>query len=324
MRALICTQFGTPEDLSVDILDDPVPGNGEIVIDVAAAGITYVDTLTIQDKHQNKHALPFAPGMEVSGTVTSVGPGVEDFRVDEQVAALVYDGGHAERVIAKAYETFHVPHGCDMTIAGGLLSVALTSELALTTRARLQAGESVLVGGAAGGVGITTIQLAKRKGAFVIAAASSDARLNDAAAAGADATLTYGEAFRDRLHDINKGRDVDVIVDPVGGDFAEMAANTLDWNGRYVIVGFAGGGVPQFAANRLLVKNRSVHGLALAHYRRHDTAELKRAAGEVFQAIINGSLNAALTEVNELENVPHILRGIMNRQFTGKAVLVMK
>lgn len=324
MRALVCTQFGTPEDLIVTTVADPVPGDREVVIDVSAAGISYVDTLTIQDKHQNKHPLPFSPGMEVAGTILSVGNGVQDFKLGDRVAALVFDGGHAENVVAKTSETFLLPERCDATIAGGLLSVALTSELALTTRAGVKPSDSVLIGGGAGGVGITSIQLAKRKGAFVIAAASSEARLDDATAAGADTTLTYGDAFRDRLHEVNNGRDVDVIIDPVGGDFAEMATNTLDWNGRYIVIGFAGGGVPQFAGNRLLVKNRSVHGLALAHYRRHDTAELKRAADEVFKSIVDGSLNRSLTIVNELEDVPNILRGIMNRQFTGKAVLEIK
>lgn len=321
MDALVCTAHGEPSGLKVAPAPVPVPKAGQVLIAVEAAGISYVDVLMGRNAHQNKHAVPFSPGMEVAGRIAALGEGVTEFAVGQSVAALVYDGGHAPFVAASVTETFALPAGCDPVRTAGLLSVALTADLALAERARLQPGETVLVGGAAGGVGICAIQLARHMGARVIAATSDEARGAVAVAAGAHAALTYGEAFRERFQALNEGRDADVIVDPVGGAFAEAAANLLDWDGRYVVIGFAGGTVPSFAANRLLVKNRAVLGLSLGHYRWRKPQVLARSAERVLAAIAGGALDGPLTIVDGLGAVPEILGRIAARQQLGKAVV---
>jgi len=323
MDAVVCAGFEGPTALAVGDLPVPVPGAGEVLIAVAAAGISYVDVLMVRNLHQNKHELPFAPGMEVAGVIAELGPGVTGFEIGQQVAALVYDGGHARLAKARASETFALPQGCDPVRAAALLSVALTAELALTERARVQAGETVLVGGAAGGVGICAVQLAHWRGARVIAAASDAERCAFACAAGADAALVYGAGFRERFRALNKDRDADIVIDPVGGAFAEVAANLLEWDGRYIVIGFAGGAIPNFAANRLLVKNRAVMGMVLGFYRWQRPQILRTAADAVLAALAAGALDVPIEVVQGLEAVPGVLERIAGRQILGKAVVVL-
>lgn len=319
MDALVCQEHGVPPVVA----EAPVraPKEGQVLVAVEAAGISYVDLLMVRNQHQNKHETPFSPGMEVAGRIISVGPGVDGLAVGQKVAALVYDGGHAPFAVAAATETFPLPEGCDPVRAAALLSVALTADLSLVERAQVKPGETVLVGGAAGGVGLCAVKLAKHMGAKVIAAASDEARCAFARAAGADAALAYGEGFRDRFKALNGGRDADVVIDPVGGAFAEEAANLMDWDGRYVVVGFAGGKIPSFAANRLLVKNRAVLGMVLGHYRWRRPQVLRAAADRVLAAMADGALDMPLTVVDGLAAVPAVLDLIAGRKLLGKAVV---
>lgn len=321
MRALICTDFAGPPSLHVEDVRKPRPEAGEVMIEVVAAGICFADTLMSHNKHQNKHEPPFSTGMEVAGIITGIGPDVDGLKIGDSVAALVYDGGHAEYVCAKAYETFLLPEGCDPVQAAALLSVALTSEIALVEKGQVAPGDTVLIGGAAGGVGLSAVQLAKFHGARVIAAVSDDAKAAACLAAGADAAIIYGPDLREQVKAANEGRDVDIVLDPVGGSFAEQAAHCLDWDGRYLVIGFAGGGIPNFAANRLLVKNRSVLGVVLGYYRWRKPARLAEAADVVLQAIRDGSLNVRTAPLEGLEAVPGAMLRIENRQMIGKAVV---
>ncbi|TNE35867.1 MAG: NADPH:quinone oxidoreductase family protein [Alphaproteobacteria bacterium] len=321
MKALICNEYDGPAALTVQETNRPVPEEGEVLIKVVAAGVSYVDVLMSRNKHQNKHETPFSPGMEVAGVISALGSSVSGFVIGDRVAALVYDGGQAEYVSAKISEVFKLPEGCDMVKTAAALSVALTSEMALTDKAGIAKGETVLVGGAAGGIGLSAIQLAKYHGARVIAAVSSEARAETCRKAGADAALLYGADLRERVRAVNDGRDVDIVLDPVGGDFAEQAANILDWNGRYLVIGFAGGGVPKFAANRLLVKNRSVHGVVLGYYRWRKPEGLPVIAKTVLKAIAAGALDMPLVELDGLAQVPDALSKIEKREMIGKAVV---
>lgn len=321
MRALICSNFDGPSSLHVAEVSRPGPAAGEVLIQTIAAGISFVDALMSRNKHQNKHEPPFSTGMEVVGTIVALGPDVSDFDVGDRVAALVYDGGHAELVCAKAFEVFALPENCDPVQTAAVLSVALTSEMALVEKGQIQPGETVLISGAAGGVGLTGVQLAKFHGAKVIAAVSDAAKADAAKAAGADAALIYGPDLRDRVKEANSGRDVDIVLDPVGGDFADIAAHCLDWDGRYLIIGFAAGGIPNFAANRLLVKNRSAHGMVLGYYRWHKPARLAIAAKTVFEAIQKGALKVPTQPLDDLAEVPKALSQIENREMIGKAVV---
>ncbi|TCT05471.1 zinc-binding dehydrogenase [Aquabacter spiritensis] len=322
MSALICRAYGDPPALALADMQKPRPGEGQVLIAVAAAGISYVDVLMVRNLHQNKHPLPFSPGMEVVGHVAECGPGATHLPIGTRVAALVYDGGHAAFAVANAAETFVLPDACDTLRTAALLSVALTAEISLVERGGVQAGETVLVGGAAGGVGMCAVQLAKWHGAHVVAAASDAARCALACDAGADAALTYGPDFRERFQ--AAGREAaDIVIDPVGGAFAEAAANLLDWDGRYVIVGFAGGTVPTFAANRLLVKNRAVLGMVLGHYRWRRPDILRGAADRVLRAIAEGALSGPITVVEGLGAVPAELARIADRRMLGKAVVAL-
>ena len=321
MRALICKDFAGPDSLLVTDVEMPAPADGEVLIKVIAAGISFVDVMMSRNKHQNKHEPPFSTGMEVTGTIAGLGRNVDGFKTGDRVAALVYDGGHAEYVVARTTEVFPLPEKCDPLQTAAVFSVALTSEVALSEKGQIKPGETVLIGGAAGGVGITGIQLAKFHGARVIAAVSNEERAAACRLAGADATVIYGPDLRDQVRAANEGRDVDIILDPVGGAFAEQAANCLDWDGRYLIIGFAGGSVPNFAANRLLVKNRSVHGVILGYYRWQKPARLAEAAKVVLGVIEAGKMAAPTFRLDSLEAVPDALKQIENRQMIGKAVV---
>ena len=322
MRALLCREFGEPELLRVDDIAVPDPGPGQVLIEVAAAGVSFVDTLIIRNMHQLKHELPFSPGREVAGIVRAVGEGVSEPQIGTRVAAILDKGGHAEYALAPAAETFFCPEGCDPLASGGHMSVYLTSWLALRERAALAPGQKVLVLGAGGGTGLAAVDCAIKLGAEVIAAASSEAKLSLAAERGAAHLVNYSEvALDEAVKDIHPN-GVDLVFDPVGGDLFEPASRSVDWNGSYLIIGFAGGGtIPQFAANRLLVKNRAALGFILMYYRSKRPDLLRRGAEDVLQGFADGSLKPDTRNVGELEDAPKMMRAIMDRSMVGKAVL---
>lgn len=318
MKALVCDEYGEPERLRVGELPEPQPRPDQVLIDVEYAGVCFVDTLTIRNLHQNPHALPFAPGMEIVGSVVEADES-SSVSVGDRVAALVYDGGHAERAVADAHEVFPLPAGIPSDVVAGCLSVYLTSYLALTDRAGVQRGETVLVTGASGGVGLAAVDIAESLGARVVALASSAEKREIARQQGAAHVLdSSDEALKDHLRELGR---TNVVVDVVGGRLAETTFRTLDWGGRFLTLGFAGGGVPDFPANLLLVKNRSALGFALMHYRKHRPDLLQDAARKVFRGIETGDLEPLLREVGELADGPRLLRDIMARKAVGKSVL---
>lgn len=323
MKAVLCRQFGEPELLQVEEVATPDPGPGQVLIEVEAAGVSYVDTLIIQNLHQVKHELPFSPGREVAGRIQALGEGVSGPTVGDRVAAILDKGGYAEFALAPAGETFSCPEGCDMVAAGGHMSVYLTAWLALKERAALVPGQRVLVLGAGGGTGLAAVDIASRFGAEVIAAASSDAKLALAKARGAAHLINYTELALDEAVKAVHPNGVDLVFDPVGGDLFEPASRCVDWNGSYLIIGFAGGGsIPQFAANRLLVKNRAALGFILMYYRRIRPDLLQNAAREVLNDFSDGSLNPDTSSTSSLQEAPRLLRAIMDRTMAGKAVLL--
>ena len=290
MRAVVCGELGEPENLSLGELPEPPVGAGEVGIAVAAAGVSLADILFVQGKHQTEHVPPFAPGMEVAGRVVEVGPGVEGFREGEAVAALLHDGGYAERATALASECFPVPEGLAPEVAAGALSVYLTAHICLTWEARLEAGERVLVLGAGSGVGLAAVAVAAALGGEVVAAASSSEKLAAAEAAGATHLVNYRtEDLREATLAATGGSGVDVVVDPVGAQ-GEAAFRSLDWGGRYVVAGFASGAVPQFKGNHLLIKNRSAVGMVLMHYRSRRVERMQQSAAAVFAMLADGRL----------------------------------
>lgn len=321
MKALLCTAYGAPASLEVCEVAPPSPGEGEVAIAVEAAGIGFVDSLMVADRHQVHHPLPFTPGMEVVGRVIAAGPGAERLEQGARVAAVLTDGGLAETAVAKVTETFALPEGCDPVATAGALVSALTSDLALADRARLKPGERVLVGGAAGGVGLATVQLARAMGAHVVAVAGSPERKAMALTAGASEAIGYEDlAARLEARDLR----VDVVVDPVGGAFGAAAPGALDWDGRYVTVGFAGGAPPVFKGNHLLIKNRAAMGMVLAYYRRRRPDALARSAARIFAAIASGELALPLTVLDDLSAAGGMIEDLRLRRFAGKAVVAFR
>lgn len=321
MRAVVCRELGGPEHVSLGELPVPAVGPGEVGIAVEAAGVSFADVMFVQGKHQTEHVPPFAPGMEVAGRVVEVGQGVEGFGEGVAVAALLYDGGHAERATALATECFPVPEGLSPELVAGALSVYLTAHICLTWEAELARGERVLVLGAGSGVGLAAVAVATALGAEVVAAASSAEKLATSEAAGARRLVNYRtEDLRQATLAATGGRGVDVVVDPVGAQ-GEEAFRTLDWGGRYVVAGFAGGAVPQFKGNHLLIKNRRAVGMVLMHYRERRIARMQQSAAEVLAMFVDGRLAAPRVEAGSLEDGPRFLQRVLDRDVVGKLVL---
>ncbi len=322
MRAVVCRAFGPPEELEVGTLPAPEPGAGEVAIRVEAAGVSFADTLMIRDLHQNKHALPFAPGMEVAGRVAALGPDVEGLAPGERVMALVYDGGYAERAVAPAAETFPLPDALGVAEAAALGAAYLTAHAGLFWEARLQPGETLLVLGAGGGVGLAAVEVGRALGARVIAAASSEEKRALALARGAEVAIAApGEPVRAAVMAATGGAGADAVFDPVGGELFEESFRALGWGGRHIVVGFAGGAIPAFPANHLLVKNRSALGLALFNYRKRRPDRLRASAEALFAWAAEGRLRPHISAELPLEDAPRALRAIMDRQAAGRLVL---
>ncbi|KAA3628698.1 MAG: NADPH:quinone oxidoreductase family protein [Proteobacteria bacterium] len=322
MRALVCRGYGDPEQLQVEDVEIPVPKEEQVLIKVIAAGVSYVDSMMIRDLHQNKHPVPFVPGTELTGRVVAAHPGSR-FAEGDRVAALVWDGGHAEYAVANENEVFALPEGLDPVTVAACLSVYLTSGLALRHRAGLQQGEMLLVLGAAGGTGLAAVDIGHALGARVLAAASNPEKLALADQRGAEWLINYHredlkEALRRTTPD-----GIDVVFDPVAGPLFEAANGALAWNGRYLIVGFTGGMIPQFAANRLLVKNRSALGFSIRHYIRNDNDKLQSEAQHLFTGLLNSRLHPHVSAAGNLHEAPGMIRRILDRKATGKMVVVV-
>ena len=262
MKAVLCKFHGLPESLVVEDIESPVPGDGEVLVHVRAAGVNFPDALIIQNKYQIKPPLPFTPGGELAGVVAAVGAGVSQFAVGQSVIALTLFGAFAEQVVVSQDKLIPMPEGMPYEIAGSFLMTYGTCYHALHDRARLKAGETVLVLGAAGGIGIAAIELAKAAGARVIAAASSDDKLAVCRDQGADETINYQtEDLRERIKGLTGGRGVDVVVDPVGGRFSQAALRSTAWRGRFLVVGFADGEIPKIPLNLVLLKGCAIVGV---------------------------------------------------------------
>ncbi len=262
MRALVCNDYGPPENLTIEEMEDPVAGEGEVLIDVVAAGINFPDVLSIAGKYQVKTPTPFVPGNEAAGTISAVGEGVSRFSVGDKVIIATRGAAFAEKCISHEQSTTLLPDGLDFDQGAGFSVTYGTSYHALKQSANLQPGETILVLGAAGGVGITAVEIAKTMGARVIAAASSDEKLEFAKSAGADELINYSKVpLKETVKELTDGNGADVVYDPVGGELADQAFRATAWHGRYLVIGFASGDIPKFAANIALLKEASIIGV---------------------------------------------------------------
>ena len=322
MRALLCSEFGGPERLSLGEAAAPRPDAGEVVVRVRAAGVNFADTLIIQGKYQEKPAFPFSPGLEVAGEIEEVGEDVTDLKPGDRVLAVVDYGGFAELARARASDVHKIPEEMDFATAAGFPIVYGTAHAALCWHARLQAGETLVVHGAAGGVGLASVEVGKALGATVIATAGGQDKLAVAARHGADHLIDYREEdLRDRIKALTEGRGADVILDPVGGEVFEASLRAIAWSGRLLVIGFAGGKVPQIPANILLVKNVAAMGVYWGSYRRKAPERLKEEFAQLFAWYREGKLKPFVSNRLSLDDYAEAYALLIERKATGKVVL---
>ena len=324
MKALVCNELGPTDNLTLEERPTPVPGKGEILVDVKAAGVNFPDVLTVQGKYQFKPELPFVPGVEVAGIVAAVGEGVTSRKVGERVIATLPIGGFSEQCIGSEYGSFGMGETMSYEQAAGFAVTYGTSYYALKQQAKIQPGETLLVLGAAGGVGIATIQIAKAMGATVIAAASTEEKLDFACEAGADLRINYSEEnLKDQVKALTGGKGVDVIYDPVGGDFSEQAFRAIAWDGRFLVIGFASGPIPAIPLNLMLLKGASLVGVFWGAWAARFPSESQNNFDELIRMIDSGQFSPLVTEVYPLDQYKAAFASISERRAKGKVILSM-
>ena len=327
MRAVICRAWGGPESLKVEDMPRPEPGPDQVLIEVAAAGVNFADTLMIAGKYQEKPAFPFSPGLEIAGSVRALGRNVSGLREGQRVMALTDFGGYAEAALARAGDVYPIPDslGPDRfgwAEAAGFPITYGTAHGALRWHADLQPGEVLLVHGAAGGVGLAAVEIGKAIGATVIATAGGPDKLAVAKAHGADHLIDYREEdIREKVKEITSGKGADVVFDPVGGDVFDASLRCIAWSGRLLVIGFAAGRVPQIPANILLVKNIAVMGVYWGSYRKHAPERLAEEFRELFYWVESGLLKPHVSHKLDLHQAAEAMALLLQRRSTGKVVL---
>ncbi len=324
MKAVLCKAFGPPESLVIEDIEPAKPGKGQVVISVKACGVNFPDTLIIQGKYQSKPPFPFIPGSEVAGIVKEVGEGVDHVKVGDRVIAFTGVGGFAEEVIADAPRLIPMPRSMDFTTASAFVMTYGTSHHALKDRAQLKQGETLLVLGAAGGVGLAAVEIGKVMGAQVIAAASSDEKLEICRQHGADEVINYATGdLKERIKQLTGGKGVDVAFDPVGGDYSEPVLRSMAWGGRFLVIGFAAGDIPRIPLNLPLLKVYSIVGVFWGSFMERDPKHGQENLMELLTWFAEGKLKPHVSATYSLEHVADALNDLMERKVTGKAVLVM-
>jgi NADPH2:quinone reductase len=324
MKAMLCKAWGPPESLVLEDLPSFHAEAGKVVVSVKACGVNFPDTLIIQNKYQFKPPLPFAPGGEVAGVVKEVGEGVQHVKVGDSVIAFTGSGGFAEEVLADAGRVIPMPQGMDFVTASAFVMTYGTSLHALRDRGRLQAGESLVVLGAAGGVGLAAVELGKLMGAKVIAAASTPEKLALCKQHGADETIDYSrEDLKERIRALTDGKGADVIYDPVGGDYAEPAIRAMGWGGRYLVVGFAAGEIPRIPLNLTLLKGSALVGVFWGEFLRREPKASQKQLFELLAWFREGKLKPHISATYPLAQAAHALNDVLQRKVTGKVVVTM-
>jgi NADPH2:quinone reductase len=322
VKALVCNEYGPPEKLVIETVPDPVPGDGEILVDIKAAGINFPDLLLIAGTYQVKIPPPFVPGNEAAGVVEAVGAGVSRCKAGDRVIVTPTGGGFAEKCVVPEKLCLPLPDSMTYEQGAGFTITYATSYHAFRQSTPLRPGETVLVLGAAGGVGITAVEIAKTLGARVIAAASSEDKLQFAREAGADETINYSQdSLRDAVKELTGGKGVDVVYDPVGGELAQMALRSLAWNGRYLVIGFACGDIPNFPANIALLKEASIIGVWWGTWASRNPDESLQNMAELAAMVSQGKLKPRVTESYPLDQYAEAFAAIAQRRAKGKVVL---
>jgi NADPH:quinone reductase len=322
MKAVLCKAFGPADTLAVEDVSDAAPGAGEVVLSVKAAGVNFPDVLMIENKYQVKPPLPFSPGGEAAGVVSQVGAGVVGVKTGDRVMAITGHGAFAEKVVVPADRLVAIPAAMDDVTAGAFLFTYATSDHAVRDRGELRAGETMLVLGAAGGVGLAAVEIGKAVGATVIACASTDDKLAVCREHGADDAINYAtEDLRDGIKRITGDRGVDVVIDPVGGRFSEPAFRSTTWRGRFVVVGFAAGDIPKIPLNLPLLKGSSIVGSSLGGWMRREPERFAESTRQLLRWYTDGRLKPHIDRTFPLERAGEAIAYMAGRQVKGKVVV---
>jgi NADPH2:quinone reductase len=324
MKAIVCNNFGTPDTLEFQEIETPTPKEGEVLINVKACSVNFPDTLIIQGKYQFRPEFPFSPGSDVAGIVEKVGENVKHFKEGDAIVGFIPFGGFAEKAIVNVKDCFPKPKGMSMVNASAFLLAYGTSYHALKDRANLQKGETVLILGASGGVGLTALELAKLMGAKVIAAASTKEKLDLCKQFGADEVINYTEeSLKDSVKELTNGKGVDVIYDPVGGLFSELSFIAIAWNGRHLVIGFAIGEIPKIPINLTLLKGASIVGVFWGAFAQKEPKKSLENIQQLLTWFAKGDLKPHIDKTYSLQNAPKALEDMMQRKVKGKIVIDM-
>jgi NADPH2:quinone reductase len=322
MKALVCREFGPLENLVVEERPSPTPAAGEVVVRVQAASVNYPDALMVMGKYQVRPPVPFIPGGELAGTITSIGEGVSHLKAGMDVLAFTGRGAFAEEIAVNAKALIRLESGTDLTLAATLPTTYGTVYHALLDRAKLAAGETLLVLGAAGGVGIAAIEIGKIMGATVIAAASSEGKLQAAAGRGADHLIDYSQDdLRARIKEITGEKGVDVVCDPVGGAYTEAALRSTGWGGRYLVIGFAAGEIPRIPLNLTLLKGNALVGVFWGEFMKRDPRKGAEEIAQLIRWVREKRIRPLITGTYTLETAREALNAVFERRSIGKLVI---
>jgi len=323
MKALLCTEFGPLEKLTIQEIPKPSPGPGQVLLDVKASSLNFPDVLMAQGLYQVKPPLPFSPGTEMAGVVVETGVDVQGVKTGDRVIAMPGWGGFAEECAVDAGRLIPLPEGMDFDTGAAFLYTYETSLHALRDRGRLQAGETLLVLGAAGGVGLAAVEIGKAMGARVIAAASSEDKLALCKERGADEAINYvSENLRGRINELTGQRGVDIVFDPVGGSYTETALRAMAWGGRLLVIGFAAGDIPKIPINLALLKERSIIGVYWGESIKHDPEGHARNVKQLVEWLAAGKVNPVISERVPLSEAADAMKRMFNRQVKGKIVVL--
>jgi len=322
MKAMLCKTYGPPESLVLDDHILPELGDGELRVKIHAAGVNFPDTLIIEGKYQFKPAFPFAPGAEVAGDVIAIGPNCSKFKVGDRVIAMCGDGGYAEEVNVQELKCLPLPDDMDYVTGSSIGLTYGTSAFALIQRANLQPGETLLIHGVSGGVGLAALEIGKAMGATVIGTGGSDEKLKIATEHGCDHVINYSNGpFKDKVKELTGGKGADVIYDAVGGDAFDQSLRCINWDGRLLVIGFASGRIPEAPANLALLKNCSIVGVFWGAWNVREPDENLANMAKVFQWCREGKIRPHVSHTFKLEESKDALYALINREVTGKAVI---
>jgi NADPH:quinone reductase len=322
MRAVVCRGYGPPDNLSVETVPDPVAGEGQVLVDIAAAAVNFPDLLILENRYQVHASLPFVPGSELAGVVRRVGPGVAGFAAGDRVFGQMFVGAFAQKAALPAASLTLLPVEADLRVAAGFGVAYATAFHALRSAAGIVAGETLLVLGAAGGVGLAAVDLGRVMGARVIAAASTAEKLAACRKHGAVETIDYTtENLKERVKELTGGRGANVVIDPVGGPYTDAALRATAWRGRYVSLGFAAGEIPRLPLNVVLLKGCHVIGFTIGGLLLNAPQEAERNRRELLELFFSEKLRPRVSAVYALDDAPRALRDLAERRAIGKVII---